>query len=103
MKVIELLRLTVDVSKRRLLSLGYTRAEFEARYREALEVKSGIDGLGRLLLVDDVCTHGSTLTCATQRILVEYPSCGVIAATAGQMILKTVVRHEPQLTSTVFS
>jgi predicted amidophosphoribosyltransferase len=95
--VTELLKLTADVSKRRLLSLGGTQVQFEVSYLRALRVVEGISSLNRILLVDDVCTRGSTLTCALNRILAAYPACKVVAATAAQMIIKWAIKDEAQL------
>lgn len=99
-EVTELLKLKANVSKRWLLSAGFTQAQFEAKYYEALEVMPEKNSPGRILLVDDVCTRGSTLTCAFQRIRAIYPELEIVGATAGQMILKQVVADENQLTST---
>lgn len=90
-EVRELLTLREPLSKRLLQSVGYTVTTFERRYREALEVEHGHENTKSILLVDDVCTRGSTLSVALERILTVYPTWQVNAATAGLMITKDVV------------
>ena len=46
------------------------------------------------LLVDDACTHGSTLSAVVRRLTAEYLECSVMTSTAGQMIVKAVVAEE---------
>src|SRR5205085_5713552 len=89
-RVSRALSLRVPISKRQV-SAAYGRHGFEAAYRRALVVNHVLrDGM-RILLVDDTCTRGSTLTVASEQIRKSYPACEVVAATAGQMILKAVV------------
>jgi predicted amidophosphoribosyltransferase len=96
-RVADVLSLNVPISKRRLTNNGYTLRQFEAKYMDALEVSKRVLNYKRLLLIDDVCTGGTTLRCALQRIQVIHPDCEMTAATAGQMIVKAVVRDEEAL------
>jgi pyrimidine operon attenuation protein/uracil phosphoribosyltransferase len=55
-----------------------------------------------VLLVDDVCTNGSTLRVALDEILrvadeCEVVACDVVAATAGQMTVRSAVRRQNAL------
>jgi predicted amidophosphoribosyltransferase len=96
-EVMEALSLNRSISKRRMLSAGCTRRDFEAAYYAALSVSDKITSFNRVLLLDDVCTVGTTLRCALSRIQEVNPSCEVTAVTAGQMIVKAVVRNESSL------
>jgi predicted amidophosphoribosyltransferase len=51
----------------------------------------------RLLLVDDVVTHGSTLLAAASRLRTVDPTLELSAVTAGQMILKASVANEARI------
>jgi hypothetical protein len=95
--LVEGLKLGESISKRRLLAEGGTRSSFAARYFRALSVSRRLKQSRRALLVDDVCTHGTTLSTALRRLRVEHPGLELVAATAGQMILKSVVRHDARL------
>lgn len=95
--VVEALSLNRSISKRRMLSARYTRRDFEDAYYAALSVSDGIASFERVLLLDDVCTEGTTLRCAIRRIQEAHPFCEVSAVTAGQMIVKAVVRNERAL------
>jgi len=96
--VVNALSLNLPISKHRLRTwAGLTATEFESRYREALSVGPEIKDLNQILLLDDVCTEGSTLRTAAQRIREANPGCQIIAATAGQMIVKAVVRDKASL------
>ena len=89
-EVREMLSLSSGVSKRRMQAQGYTIAQFERRYREALQAKISADAQ-RILLVDDVITKGSTVAQALHAIREQRPEAVVVVATAGQMILKEAV------------
>ncbi|MDE0032863.1 MAG: hypothetical protein OXU75_07005 [Deltaproteobacteria bacterium] len=86
----EMLSLSSSVSKRRMQTQGYGAAEFERRYREALQAKVPADAQ-RILLVDDVMTKGSTAAQALRAIGEQRPEAAVVVATAGQMIVKEAV------------
>jgi predicted amidophosphoribosyltransferase len=91
---VDLLSLKGPISKRSFISAGWTNVQFESRYYQLLHVDPAITQYSRLLLLDDVCTHGSTLNCALRRITEAHPGSQVTATTAGQMLLKNVVTHE---------
>lgn len=92
--VADVLSLSGAISKRQFLSAGFTLAQFENRYHQLLHVDARIRQYPRILLLDDVCTEGSTLNCALQRIRETHPHCQLSATTAGQMILKSVITSE---------
>ena len=57
----EVLSLNCPISKHKLrIHNGLTAGQFEARYAQALVVDEKIRNYNRILLVDDVCTEGST-------------------------------------------
>ena len=89
-RVREMLKLSSSISKRRMQAEGYTPAQFETRYREALQAKVPADA-ERILLVDDVMTKGSTAAQALHVIREQRPEAAVVVATAGQMIVKEAV------------
>lgn len=93
----ELLTLDRPISKRRLLASGYRARQFEGMYYAALSASDRLANYRRVLVVDDVCTEGTTLRSALRRIREVNPSCESTAATAGQMIVKAVVKNEPAL------
>ena len=89
----DILRLTEGVSKRTLLSAGFTISEFERRYYNAL--RAGVSRKAkRILLVDDVSTRGSTVAQAISVLREQQPKAGIVVATAGQMIVKEVVADD---------
>ena len=55
---------------------------------------TGRAGAGRVLLIDDVATHGSTLKQAIRRLNEVEGAIRIIAATAGQMIVKASVTDD---------
>lgn len=86
------LTLTQPVSKRSLRTgLGYGAASFEDAYREQLTVAPGVSGAERIIVVDDVCTEGSTLRTCGDVLKQQRRDLFVVAATAGQMTMKQVV------------
>jgi predicted amidophosphoribosyltransferase len=92
--VANLLSLKRPISKRRFLSAGRSPAHFEQQYRQVLTVNPSITRYARILLLDDVCTQGSTLNCALRKIRETHPTSHLTATTAGQMLLKSVVTDE---------
>lgn len=94
-KVVSALSLNTPISKRRLVnSYGLTKSQFETLYSAALCVSNNITKYNKILLLDDVCTQGSTLRVATNSIKGVHPECNIFAVTAGQMIIKSVVVSE---------
>ena len=81
--VSECLSLSGPISKRRFMRSGKTQLDFERAYSGLLACKNPPSG--RILLVDDVSTHGSTLRCCA-RVLQASTTCEIIAITAGLMI-----------------
>jgi len=92
--VADLLSLKGPISKRQCLSAGRSLAHFEQRYHQLLTVDTSIIEYPRVLLLDDVCTNGSTLNCALRKIREAHSNSQLTATTAGQMLLKSVVRDE---------
>lgn len=90
-RVVEMLELTGPISKRRM---DTTPKKFEHCYEELLRVNKTSTPTNRILLVDDVITQGSTLAGAINKLQQHYPKSRIVAATAGQMIVKAAVRDE---------
>lgn len=86
----QFLKLSKAISKRRMLSDGYTYAQFEQAYSELLEMED-IDSIRHILLVDDVCTYGGTLKVASHVLRTKKSNLKISATTAVQMIVKSVV------------
>lgn len=94
--VVQALELDRAVSKRALQRQGITDERFEAVYRDALALDEEALGNSRsVLLVDDVCTKGSTLTVAAE--ILTRDGRRIVAAAAGQMAVRAVVRDEEPL------
>ena len=93
----EYLQLSSPISKRRMLSAGYTYTEFERAYADRLVVADEVTGVERLLLVDDVSTHGGTLKIASQALWHVNSDLKIVAAAGMQMVLKAVVRRDAAL------
>ena len=88
-RVYALLQLFSPISKGRMKT---TAKRFERRYERLLYVTSMPARANRILLVDDVITRGSTLSVAIRKLRQHCPNARIIAATAGQMIVKAAVR-----------
>jgi predicted amidophosphoribosyltransferase len=84
----EILGLSKPISKRRL---GLPAGDFERRYVDALVIDPTAAGLEHVLVVDDVCTHGSTLRSCVNKIRELAPGVEIVLATAGQMIVREAV------------
>jgi hypothetical protein len=94
----EWLTLSHSVSKRKLRTgLGFTASEFENNYATKLLADPRFSTVGSVLLVDDVCTEGSTLRVCAAAIRHVHPTAAIIAATAGQMTVKRVVKDASTL------
>jgi predicted amidophosphoribosyltransferase len=94
----EVLSLDHPISKHKLrIHQGLTAGQFELKYSAALCVDPRAKNLRRVLLLDDVCTEGSTLRSAITKLRSENADFEVSVATAGQMILKSVVSSEAGL------
>jgi len=89
--VVEALSLRAPVSKRRLRNAGWSARDFERHYIELLEVASQVARHNRVLLIDDVCDHGSTLRCGAERLRQDHPHLNVMAVSAGQMVIREAV------------
>lgn len=97
--VVELFQLNSPISKRRLLSRGYTYAQFQQRYKNALEVSDDVEGLNTILLIDDVSTHGGTIKAACEALRERNQNLAISVATATQMIVKKAVLDEGAIRS----
>lgn len=96
--VIELLSLDRPISKRRLRGqLGYSAHQFETAYAAALLVDEDAELLERVLIVDDVCTEGSTLRATASELRQISTDCEIVVATAGQMTVRDAVRDPTSL------
>jgi hypothetical protein len=87
----ETLQLHREISKR---ALGVGAQEFERRYAEALSCSGIRPNPKRVIVIDDVCTKGSTLAVATHAIHGRYPECEVALATAAQMTIAEAIADE---------
>ncbi|MCL4796463.1 MAG: hypothetical protein KJZ84_18005 [Bryobacteraceae bacterium] len=97
-RLVEALALRHPISKKRLRTQGgMSTSGFEAKYIGALKVTARLSQFSRILLVDDVCTEGSTLRATASKLRQENRPLEIAAATAGQMVLKNVVRSEAGL------
>lgn len=91
-KVEQWLTLDEPISKRKLRTgLGYGASAFEAAYAEALSAHGRLAKASSVLLVDDVCTEGSTLRACAEAMRELNPDVHVVTATAGQMAVKNAV------------
>lgn len=88
------LRLDRPISKR---VLGLSARAFERRYGEALSCRGMRPAPRRILLVDDVCTHGSTLTVAAKAVQERIGECEVVACAAGQMTIREALAEPSKL------
>jgi predicted amidophosphoribosyltransferase len=70
---------------------GVTPARFEEIYIQRLRVAPDVAKASNVLLVDDVCTKGNTLSACLAALRMVNPDLVVVAATAGQMTVKAAV------------
>lgn len=96
-RVKQLLTLSRPISKRSMQSAGYSPSHFEAAYHRSLETEGKLPQSSKLLVIDDVCTKGSTLTQIARKLTNTFDRPVITFATAGQMILKSVVRNEANI------
>lgn len=87
----EILTLDGPISKRAMMSAGFTKARFESRYLHLLSVHESVAEVDRILLIDDVCTRGSTMKQASRKMIDANPDVEIWLCTAGQMIVKAAV------------
>ena len=92
-----MLSLRLPISKRRLRNAGMKAVAFEQRYSQLLAVDAGVTRYSRVLLVDDVCDHGSTMGCCAARLQAAHPGLVIVAAAAGQMAIKEAVRSSKRI------
>ena len=88
------LRLDRPISKR---ALDLSARAFERRYSEALSCRGMRPAPQRILLVDDVCTHGSTLTMAAKAVQERIGECEIVACAAGQMTIREALAEPDRL------
>lgn len=88
------LSLSAPISKRRMQQQGYRPWQFQARYRQLLQVDPKLMELQRVLLLDDVITYGSTTAVAVAAMKALNSQLEVVVAAAGQMIVKAVVTDD---------
>jgi predicted amidophosphoribosyltransferase len=90
----EYLSLDAPISKRRMQSEGSTPGQFRQRYYTLLRVDEKIGNLTNVLLIDDVITHGWTISCAVKRLRESCRGLRIIVASAGRMIIKGSVARQ---------
>lgn len=91
------LSLKSPISKRRMLSHGYTYVDFENAYEERLVVADAVADIETVLLIDDVCTHGGTFKMASQALRRVNPKLEIVAAAGMQMVVKASVRRDDRI------
>ncbi len=90
----ECLSLTEPISKRQMLAAGASRSYFRRRYSQCLRVDNAVSRMLRVLLVDDVITHGETVRAAIDRLHTVNAELKIVVASAGQMITKSAAVDE---------
>ena len=71
--------------------------DFERKYATVLQVDPSVRGFQRVLLVDDVCTHGGTLKVISDALWAAKPGIQIVACVANQMIVKAAVANTSTL------
>lgn len=93
--VLDLISLKTAISKGALRRVhGLSAAEFEAAYAEALDVDAAVGRIDRLLIIDDICNEGSTLSAALASVRDANEEITAIGAAVGQMASREAVRDE---------
>jgi len=91
--VLDLISLKTAISKGALRRIdGLSAAEFEAAYAEALDVDEAVGRIDRLLIIDDICNEGSTLSAALASVREANEDITAVGASAGQMASRAAVR-----------
>ncbi len=91
-RVAQWLTLEKPISKRMLRTgMGYGASTFEAAYAATLNTDGRLAKVESVLLVDDVCTEGSTLRVCAEAMRRLNPDVQVVATTAGQMAVRNAV------------
>jgi hypothetical protein len=91
--VLDLLSLKTPISKGALRRVHrLSAAQFEAAYAEALEVDDAVRRIDRLLIIDDICNEGSTLSAALASVRSANDGITAVAAAVGQIASREAVR-----------
>jgi len=91
--VLDGLELTAPKGKRAATQAGQSPAAFRGDYSSLLTVPvEKLQGLKRIILVDDVCTFGNTFAATITALRRAGISADVVAASAGQMTVRDAVR-----------
>ncbi len=94
------LALSAPISKRKLRAgNGLSAAAFESRLNAVVTASSQFRTAQRVLLVDDVCTEGSTLRVCADSAHRINPNLSIVAVAGGQMAVRHVVKDETPLLS----
>lgn len=90
--MLEAVKLRAPIGKRAAQQAGIAFSDFRTQYASLLDIKvHKLNNLGRIILVDDVCTYGHTLA-ATVSALRDLGVTGeIVACTAGQMTIRDAV------------
>lgn len=93
--VLNLISLKTAISKGALRRMnGLSAAEFEASYAEALDVDEAVGRIDRLLIIDDICNEGSTLSAALASVREANPGITAVGTSVGQMASRAAVRDQ---------
>ena len=97
-ELVELLSLETEISKgaRRAVD-GISASAFEAEYAAKLKVDDVVRDIKRLLVVDDICHEGSTLSAAVAAIRSVNDDVVGVASAAGQIATRAAVRDDRSL------